>query len=53
MQHYRLVDPSKLEGYARAFVVEDGDLDTVINIQVHTYLLAQHIQIKIYKHAIL
>ncbi|XP_046353248.2 uncharacterized protein LOC124133067 [Haliotis rufescens] len=31
LSHYRLVDPGKLEGYARAFVVEDRDLDTVIN----------------------
>ncbi|GFO14407.1 hypothetical protein PoB_004091200 [Plakobranchus ocellatus] len=33
MQHYRLVDPAKIEAYAKAFVVEDGDLDTVINIK--------------------
>ncbi|XP_012945585.1 trichohyalin, partial [Aplysia californica] len=33
MQHYRLVDPSNLEAYARAFVVEDGDMDTVINLK--------------------
>ncbi|KAH3820045.1 hypothetical protein DPMN_121789 [Dreissena polymorpha] len=31
LSHYRLVDPSKIDTYARAFVVEDGDLDTVIN----------------------
>ena len=34
MTHYRLVNPSSLEGYARAFVVEDQDLDTVINLAV-------------------
>ena len=34
MTHYRLVNPSNLEGYARAFVVEDQDLDTVINLAV-------------------
>ncbi|XP_076448070.1 uncharacterized protein LOC143284853 [Babylonia areolata] len=32
MTHYRLVNPDLLEGYARAFVVEDHDLDTVINL---------------------
>ncbi|XP_067685072.1 uncharacterized protein [Haliotis asinina] len=31
LSHYRLVDPGKLESYARAFVVEDRDLDTVIS----------------------
>ena len=34
MTHYRLVNPTNLEGYARAFVVEDQDLDTVINLAV-------------------
>ncbi|WAR25226.1 hypothetical protein MAR_010930 [Mya arenaria] len=31
LSHYRLVDPAMIEAYARAFVVEDGDLDAVIN----------------------
>ncbi|XP_070192116.1 uncharacterized protein [Littorina saxatilis] len=30
LSHYRLVDTRKLETYARAFVVEDDDFDTVI-----------------------
>ncbi|ELT92842.1 hypothetical protein CAPTEDRAFT_224063 [Capitella teleta] len=30
LQHYQLVDTSKLDMYARAFVVEDDDLDCVI-----------------------
>ena len=34
MQHYRLVNPAMIEAYAKAFVVEDGDLDTVINMKV-------------------
>ncbi|KAK3580637.1 hypothetical protein CHS0354_013399 [Potamilus streckersoni] len=31
--HYRLVDPGKLEAYAKAFVVEDEDFDTVIGFK--------------------
>lgn len=31
LTHYKLVDPGKLEAYGRAFVVEDGDWDTVIS----------------------
>ena len=31
LSHYRLVDPSRIDTYARAFTVEDSDLDTVIN----------------------
>lgn len=31
VSHYRLVDPSKIEGYARAFVVEDDDMDQVLS----------------------
>ena len=34
LSHYRLVDPSRIDTYARAFVVEDSDLDTVINSNV-------------------
>ncbi|GFO17404.1 hypothetical protein PoB_004390900, partial [Plakobranchus ocellatus] len=30
LSHYRLVNPQMLESYARAFVVEDEDFDTVI-----------------------
>ncbi|XP_053377938.1 uncharacterized protein LOC123530293 [Mercenaria mercenaria] len=30
LSHYRLVEKSKLDTYARAFVVEDSDLDTVL-----------------------
>ncbi|KAL4226193.1 hypothetical protein ACF0H5_014179 [Mactra antiquata] len=34
LSHYRLVEQSKIENYARAFVVEDSnDLDTVLNCQ--------------------
>ncbi|XP_050412886.2 trichohyalin [Patella vulgata] len=33
MCHYRLVNPDRLDSYAKAFVVEDGDLDTVITFQ--------------------
>jgi hypothetical protein len=32
--HYRLVDPNKLESYAKAFVVEDDDLDTKLSFKV-------------------
>ncbi|XP_069142672.1 eukaryotic translation initiation factor 5B-like [Argopecten irradians] len=32
LAHYRLVDPTKIDGYAKAFVIEDEDFDTVINI---------------------
>ncbi|XP_046563193.1 uncharacterized protein LOC124272090 isoform X4 [Haliotis rubra] len=31
LSHYRLVDPKKLEAYAKCFAVEDEDYDTVIN----------------------
>ena len=31
--HYRLVDPNKLESYAKAFVVEDDDLDTKLSFK--------------------
>ncbi|XP_041349516.1 uncharacterized protein LOC121368836 [Gigantopelta aegis] len=31
LAHYRLVEPGKLESYAKAFVVEDRNMDTVIN----------------------
>ncbi|XP_060590079.1 uncharacterized protein LOC132745239 isoform X2 [Ruditapes philippinarum] len=31
LTHYKLVDPGLIETYARAFVVEDGDFDTVIS----------------------
>ena len=34
LSHYRLVDSRKLESYARAFVVEDDDFDTVIGSDV-------------------
>ena len=34
LTHYKLVDPGKLESYARAFVVEDDDYDTVISSKV-------------------
>ena len=34
LAHYRLVEPEKLESYAKAFVVEDRDMDTVINFDV-------------------
>lgn len=33
LSHYRLVDPKNLAGYARAFVVEDEDMDAVIDIK--------------------
>lgn len=29
--HYRLVEPQKIDGYAKAFVVEDDDMDTKLN----------------------
>lgn len=32
--HYRLVDPNKVESYAKAFVVEDDDMDTVLSFKV-------------------
>lgn len=35
LSHYRLVDSRKLEPYARAFVVEDIDFDTIIGSRVH------------------
>lgn len=31
LTHYKLVDPGLIESYARAFVVEDDDFDTVIS----------------------
>ncbi|XP_061187777.1 uncharacterized protein LOC133195840 [Saccostrea echinata] len=31
LNHYRLVDPMNLDSYAKAFVVEDTDYDTVLN----------------------
>ncbi|XP_046353245.1 uncharacterized protein LOC124133066 isoform X4 [Haliotis rufescens] len=31
LSHYRLVDPKKLDAYAKCFAVEDEDYDTVIN----------------------
>ncbi|CAG2254687.1 unnamed protein product [Mytilus edulis] len=31
--HYRLVDPNKVESYAKAFVVEDDDMDTVLSFK--------------------
>ena len=34
LTHYKLVDPAKIESYARAFVVEDEDFDTVITSRV-------------------
>lgn len=34
LAHYRLVDPKKVDGYAKAFVVEDTDFDTFINFKV-------------------
>lgn len=34
LTHYKLVDPNRLDSYARAFVVEDADLDTVIDSRV-------------------
>lgn len=34
LTHYKLVDPGLIESYARAFVVEDGDFDTVISSKV-------------------
>lgn len=38
LNHYRLVDPMNLDGYAKAFVVEDTDYDTVLNSSVHNFL---------------
>lgn len=34
LNHYRLVDPMNLDSYAKAFVVEDTDFDTVLNSSV-------------------
>ena len=34
LSHYRLVEQSRIDSYARAFVVEDSDLDTVLNSNV-------------------
>lgn len=34
LSHYRLVEPSMIDSYAKAFVVEDTDLDTVIDSSV-------------------
>ena len=39
LSHYRLVEQSRIDSYARAFVVEDSDLDTVINNSVRLYSL--------------
>lgn len=35
LTHYKLVDPGLIESYARAFVVEDNDFDTVISAKVN------------------
>ena len=35
LTHFQLVDPVKLEPYARAFVVEDEDMDAVITYKVN------------------
>ncbi|ESP04567.1 hypothetical protein LOTGIDRAFT_237315 [Lottia gigantea] len=48
MCHYRLVDPNKIDSYAKAFVVEDSNLDTVITYkEIRTALdgipTAQHV----------
>ena len=37
LSHYRLVEQSRIDSYARAFVVEDSDLDTVLNSNVSQY----------------
>ena len=34
LQHYRLVDPQKIEIYAKPFIVEDDDFKGVINARV-------------------
>ena len=34
LHHYQLVDTTKIEGYARAYVVEDEDLDYKISSKV-------------------
>ena len=38
MKHYKLVDETKLDSYARAFVVEDDDFDGVIYPRVSQQL---------------
>lgn len=40
LNHYRLVDPMNLDGYAKAFVVEDTDYDTVLNSSVHNFFVS-------------
>lgn len=39
LNHYRLVDPMNLDVYAKAFVVEDTDYDTVLNSSVHDFFV--------------
>ena len=48
LNHYRLVDPMNLDSYAKAFVVEDTDFDTVLNSSVfHAHIfLSLHASIK-------
>lgn len=36
LQHYRLVDPTKIDSYARAFAVEDEDRKGAIYPRVST-----------------
>ncbi|CAH1266503.1 Hypp3399 [Branchiostoma lanceolatum] len=33
LSHYHLIDRNKLEGYAKAFIVEDLDEDNILNLQ--------------------
>jgi hypothetical protein len=36
LAHYRLVDPGKIEMYAKAFVVEDEDFDAALSYKVRS-----------------
>jgi len=39
LTHYKLVDPGLIETYARAFVVEDDNFDTVISAKVTSLVM--------------
>lgn len=41
VSHYKLVENHKIDGYAKAFVVEDGDWDTVLTYKVRLYLTSR------------
>lgn len=41
VSHYKLVENHKIDGYAKAFVVEDGDWDTVLTYKVRLYVTSR------------